>query len=87
MLLETADRAAAHKKLEDVLAEGGHTAECREDPNSDLPYQVWSGPVVKEPAPPEPVLAPAAPSQALVLDEATIDRIATQLHEKMTKEK
>lgn len=46
MLFCFSDRDAAHQKLEEVRRAQGPTsqAECREDPNSAEPYQVWSGP-------------------------------------------
>jgi len=48
-LYETKDRDESHRKLEEVLRDGKHTlAECREDPNAELPYQVWSGPVDRD---------------------------------------
>jgi hypothetical protein len=47
-LAEFDNRDAAHAELARVLAEGTHPkAECREDPNAALPYQVWSGPAPK----------------------------------------
>jgi len=47
-LAEFDSRDAAHAELARVLAEGTHPkAECREDPNAALPYQVWSGPAPK----------------------------------------
>ena len=47
-LAEFNNREDAHAELERVLAEGTHPkAECREDPNAAMPYQVWSGPVLK----------------------------------------
>lgn len=55
MLFETDDRDAAHKELEKVRKEHP-AAECREDSNAELPYQVWDGPeewIPQEPAPEE----------------------------------
>lgn len=43
LLYAFAVREEAHAKLEDTLAEYPY-AECREEPNHELPYQVWSGP-------------------------------------------
>ena len=43
LLFATADRAEAHAYAESVRDEYPR-AECREDPNEDRPYQVWSGP-------------------------------------------
>lgn len=57
MLFETADRAEAHARAE-VERATYPACECREDPSSETPYQVWSGPVVRDPAPaPAPVTA------------------------------
>lgn len=46
LLFSFSDRDAAHQKLEEVRTSEGPTslAECREDPNDNEPYQVWSGP-------------------------------------------
>jgi hypothetical protein len=61
-IFETNDRTTAHRHLELVLAAGEFPlAECRENHNEESPYQVWSGPEVREPAPPTPVPA-AAPA-------------------------
>lgn len=43
LLYSFAVRDDAHAKAEEVRVEYPY-AECREDPNDDLPYQVWSGP-------------------------------------------
>ena len=46
-LFETASRAASHDEL--VKIQKVHPlAECREDSNSDQPYQVWDGPDARE---------------------------------------
>lgn len=43
LLFETADRDESHRKLAEILAAGTYPrAECRQDMNSPLPYQVWS---------------------------------------------
>lgn len=44
MLSEFTGRDEAHQELEAVLREGAYPgAECRENPNAEKPYQVWSG--------------------------------------------
>lgn len=45
MLQAFSDRNDAHAFQASVLGNGDYPlAECREDPNSAAPYQVWSGP-------------------------------------------
>jgi hypothetical protein len=45
LLFETVDRHAAHEKLAELLKQKKYAkAECREDSNSEKPYQVWDGP-------------------------------------------
>lgn len=51
--------------------------ECREDANSDTPYQVWSGPEPWEQAPVEPV------EPEPLDEEALLDRLAAKLLERM----
>lgn len=56
-LYEYKDRDESHRQLEAVLKDGTYpSAECREDPNAEFPYQVWTGPASSErdgQAPPE----------------------------------
>lgn len=45
LLFSTADRAGAHLGLAMAIDSGLYPkAECREDHNSETPYQVWDGP-------------------------------------------
>jgi len=54
-LFSSTDRDASHAELERILKSGEHPrAECREFSNDAEPYQVWSEPDVREPAPPSP---------------------------------
>lgn len=64
LLFATTDRAEAHARAE--LERATYPAcECREDHNADEPYQVWSGPFVRVPAP-APAPAPADVVQEVV---------------------
>lgn len=78
-IFKTKDRDESHKKLEEVLAKGVHTsAECREaDENGD--YTVWSGPMVREPAPP----APTASQIAASLDDSQMAKLADMIAARM----
>lgn len=70
------DRGESHAALEAARAGKYPMAECREDPNSDTPYQVWDGPEEwVMPAPAEP------PDPALVLaqENAVLDRLAERV--------
>lgn len=74
------DRDESHLTLEKVLATGEYPqAECREDYNDPEPYQVWSAPIVREPAPPSP---PPPPTPDL--SDEILDKLAEKLLAKMT---
>lgn len=61
MIFSTKNRHEAHGRLEEVLAEGEHPrAECREDPNAEEPYQVWSASEVRDNSSTEPTNDPLA---------------------------
>jgi len=78
-LFGTRDRAASHKKLEDVLTEGEYPrASCREDPNDlEEPYTVWSDG-------PEPHVS--LPSLPVPTQEDVLDQLARKLLERIRKE-
>lgn len=70
------ERAAAHAALETERSGAHPNAECREDPNSEAPYEVWDGPEEwVMPAPPEP----PDPAAVLAAEEAALDRLAEKL--------
>lgn len=51
-LFSTKDRAASHKRLEEILKAGQHPkAECRESGDE---YSVWDGPEERTPEAPAP---------------------------------
>lgn len=77
LLFASNDRAVAHEELERVIGSNPR-AECREDPNSEKPYQVWDGPQDWEQAPSSPPLQADAPPPPSLSDE-DIDRIAKRL--------
>lgn len=67
------DRDRAHTRLVELLASGDHPrAECRENHNSDLPYEVWDSPEYKDPGVPAPVD-----------EESLLERLAARLTEKL----
>lgn len=83
-LLEVKDRNEAHKKLEELLAEGKYpNAECREEienGNGKTLYQVWDGSdeadyLAKRPAPKPVELAPEV-QRKFVLSDEDVSRIA-----------
>lgn len=86
MVFSYTDRDKAHQKLVKMLASGKHpAAECREDPNSDKPYQVWDKPYVK----PEPTEEEILESQLAAIEirdpailNALADQIAVRLKER-----
>lgn len=50
-LYSSTDRDLSHTKLEELIKQYPH-AECREDHNSEEPFQVWDGPADRALAPP-----------------------------------
>ena len=76
------DRAESHAKLDEVRAGKHPMAECREDPNSEAPYEVWDGPeqwVMPEPA------VPPDPAVLLAEQESLLDALAERLLAKMAE--
>jgi hypothetical protein len=61
MLADFADRDEAHQHLATVRGGEYPNAECREDPNAEKPYQVWSGDPRPEQHPVIPGLEPPPP--------------------------
>lgn len=49
-IYSSTERAHAHEALEKAI-QVHPNAECREDQNSEEPYQVWDGPEIREVAP------------------------------------
>lgn len=84
MLHEGTDRAEAHAFLDALDRKKHPKAECREDANSEKPYQVWSGPEEWVPAPPTPEPDPEA---LLAAEEALLDRLAERLVAKLAERK
>lgn len=79
-LFATTDRNASHAKLEEVLATGQHPkAECREDSNSEEPYEVWDAADVKPDAPPTPA------DQLAALPKDMVTAIAEKVVELLEK--
>lgn len=91
-LFQTKDRDEAHKKLEEILADGVHQrAECREpsgDPeDADFGmHTVWDGPQREHgfPAPPAP--EPSPPEVVVpAISEEHLGKLADMIAERMLK--
>lgn len=68
------DRDRAHARLAEVLASGDYPrAECRENHNAELPYEVWDSPEYKAPG-----VTPAAADE-----DSLLERLAAKLTEKL----
>lgn len=75
LIFKTADRAASHAMLDEVRAANPKSrAECREDHNSEEPYEVWDGPETWQQQPPTPAPPPGTPP---------IDQLAEEVAKKV----
>lgn len=85
-IFSSTSRDAAHKHLDGLYAKAKAAgrpceAECRENPESAEPYEVWDGPRAWEQRPPEPALA--QPDAPIEVNDALAEAIAERLFKKM----
>ena len=77
-----ASAAESHEALDEVLAAGTHpAAECRVNPNTELPYEVWDGPDPWVAPPPSPPAAHTADTDTLL--DALAERLLARMKEGM----
>lgn len=87
MLFESESREDAHHELDRVLKKGTYPlAECREDPNAQKPFQVWSAPVPASQTPHTPPAPPSEPMPVLIdLADEAIEKLADALADKVAE--